>query len=111
MFAAIWLGLAISALDIFTTPFEMSRDGYMETQYTNSWGAAGNLLAAITLVCGIWFFPSIEFLIITINGITVLAKVGNSIHLLVQRPYLIPKFSLFKKKLVRPPRSSSLGRI
>lgn len=102
MLTALWLGLAISAVDIFTTPFEMSRDGYMETQYTNSWGAAGNLLAAITLVSGIWFFPTIEFLLITINGITVLAKVGNSIHLVIQRPYLFPRFSLFKKKLVKP---------
>ncbi len=102
MITALWLGLAISAVDIFTTPFEMSRDGYMETRFTNSWGAAGNLLAAITLVSGIWFFPTIEFLLIAVNGVTVLAKVGNSIHLIVQRPYLFPKFSLFKKKLVKP---------
>lgn len=102
MITALWVGLAISALDIFTTPFEMSRDGYMETRFTNSWGAAGNLLAAITLVSGIWFFPTIEFLLISVNGITVLAKMGNSIHLLIQRPYLIPRFSLFKKKLVKP---------
>lgn len=102
MLAALWVGLVISVLDIFSTPFEMSRDGYMETRYTNSWGAGGNLLAAITLVSGIWFFPTIEFLLIAVNGITVLAKVGNSIHLLVQRPYLFPRISLFRKNLVKP---------
>src|SRR5690606_37801949 len=73
-----------------------------ETRYNNSWGAAGNVLGASTLLVGIWFFPTIEFLLIAVNGSIALAKLCNTIHLLEQRPYLFPRFSLFRGKLVKP---------
>lgn len=96
------LGLFIILLEMLCMPFEMGRDGYQETRITNSWGAAGNVFAAILLVSGIWFFPTIEFLLIAINGSIALAKLGNTIHLLRQRPYLFPRFSKFTRALVKP---------
>lgn len=102
MYAALWVGLAISLTSIFSAPFEMSRDGYMETRFTNSWGAAGNVIAAMALILGVSQFDSIIFLLLAVNGVTTLAKVGNAIHFLIQRPYLLPRFSLFRKNLVRP---------
>lgn len=100
MFRAALLGLVIIQVEMMCIPFEMGRDGYQETRFTNAWGAAGNLLGALLLLGGIWFFPTIEFLLIAVNGSLALAKLGNTIHLLLQRPYLFPRPSLFRKKLV-----------
>lgn len=100
MFSAALLGLVIIQIEMMCIPFEMGRDGYQETRFTNAWGAAGNVFGALLLLGGIWFFPTIEFLLIAVNGSIALAKLGNTIHLLVQRPYLFPRFSLFRKTLV-----------
>jgi len=94
MYRAAWLAIAIIAVEMICVTFEMARDGYLETRYTNLWGAAGNLLGAGLLVGGIWFYPTIEFLLLAVNGSVALAKLGNTVHLLVQRPYLIPRPSL-----------------
>ncbi|MEM6278204.1 MAG: oligosaccharide flippase family protein, partial [Verrucomicrobiota bacterium] len=102
MYRAAWLGLAIILIEMLCVTFEMARDGYLETRYSNAWGAAGNICGAVALLIGIWFFPTIEFLIIAVNGSIALAKLGNTIHLLIQRPYLFPKFSLFRFSLVPP---------
>lgn len=102
MFRAALLGLVIIQVEMMCIPFEMGRDGYQETRFTNAWGAAGNLFGALLLLGGIWFFPTIEFLLIAVNGSIALAKLGNTIHLLAQRPYLFPRLSLFRKALVPP---------
>lgn len=102
MHRAAWLGLFIITIEMVCVTFEMGRDGYQETRFTNAWGAAGNLVAALTLIIGIRFFPTIEFLLIAINGSIALAKLGNTCHLLIQRPYLLPRFSLFRKSLLPP---------
>lgn len=100
MFNAALLGLFIIQLEMICIPFEMGRDGYQETRFTNAWGAAGNVLGAVTLLAGIWYFPTIEFLLLAVNGSIALAKLGNTCHLLIQRPYLFPRLALFRKKLV-----------
>lgn len=96
------LGLFIILIEMLCMPFEMGRDGYQETRITNTWGAIGNVFAAILLVSGIWFFPTIEFLLIAVNGSIALAKLCNTIHLLRQRPYLLPRISKFARDLVKP---------
>ncbi len=100
MFRVALLGLVIIQIEMMCIPFEMGRDGYQETRFTNAWGAAGIVFGALLLLGGIWFFPTIEFLLIAVNGSIALAKLGNTIHLLTQRPYLFPRFSLFRKSLV-----------
>ena len=100
MFRAALVGLFIIQIEMTCIPFEMARDGYQETRFSNAWGAAGNVAGALALVIGIWFFPTIEFLLIAVNGSIALAKLGNTCHLLIGRPYLFPRFSLFRKKLV-----------
>ncbi len=100
MFRAALLGLLIIQVEMMCIPFEMGRDGYQETRFTNAWGAAGNVFGALLLLGGIWFFPTIEFLLVAVNGSIALAKLGNTCHLLAQRPYLFPRLSLFRKSLV-----------
>ena len=96
------LALFIIGVEIICHVFEKARDGYMETRYTNLWGFAGNLLGAVLLLAGIWHFRSIEFLVIAVNGSMVLAKVANAIHMMVQRPYLIPSPSTVSLSLIKP---------
>jgi O-antigen/teichoic acid export membrane protein len=100
MFQAALLGLLIIQVEMIGIPFEMARDGYQETRFTNAWGAGGNVLGAILLLGGIWFFPTIEFLLLAVNGSIAVAKLGNAIHLLRHRPYLLPRLSLFRGRLV-----------
>lgn len=100
MYRAAWIGIVILLIEAICVTFEMARDGYMETRYNNAWGAGGNIVGAALLLGGIWFFPTIEFLLIAVNGSIVLAKFGNSIHFLFQRRYLFPRFSLFRSDLV-----------
>ena len=96
------IGLLIIAVEVVCLVAEKARDGYMETRYTNSWGAGGNLLGAVLLLVGIAVFPTIEFLVIAINGSVVAAKLGNTIHMLVQRPYLLPSIRTFSVPLIKP---------
>ena len=43
---ACLIGIVIIGVELVCLVAERARDGYMETRYTNSWGAGGNFLAA-----------------------------------------------------------------
>lgn len=97
-----FIAIALITIEMIAFIAERARDGYMETRFTNSWGAGGNLLAGVALVVGIKIFPTVEFLILAVNGSVILAKVGNMVQMLWQRPYLLPKRNTFSKKLIKP---------
>jgi len=100
---ACGIAIVVIAIEMVCVVCDRVRDGYMETFYTNSWGAAGNLVGAIGLLAGIWFFESIIFLVLVINGSIALAKLGNTIQLICfQRPYLFPRLSKFRWPLAKP---------
>jgi O-antigen/teichoic acid export membrane protein len=98
---ALWLGLGIIMLQFVLSQTERTREGYLEANINNAWGAAGNFVGAFALAFGISSFPSIEYLLLCIFGSNVLAKLGNTIHLLVQRPWLIPLPHLFRRAMAR----------
>lgn len=100
MYRAAWIGIGILMIEAICITFEMARDGYLETRYNNAWGAGGNIFSALLLLGGIWFFPTIEFLLLAVNGSIVAAKLGNTIHFLTQRRYLFPKLSHFQFPMV-----------
>ncbi len=102
MHRACWIGLILVVIEIICIICEKARDGYLETNINNAWGAFGNILGAISLMVGIWFFPTIEFLLIAINGSIVMGKLGNTIHFFVKKSYLWPHLSRFRKKLIKP---------
>ncbi|MDF1753883.1 MAG: hypothetical protein P1U89_13965 [Verrucomicrobiales bacterium] len=102
------IGIGIIAVELVCLVAERARDGYMETRYTNLWGAGGNFLAAALLLIGIWKFPTTEFLVLAINGSVVLAKFGNMVHMMVQRPYLLPRFRTFSQSMVKMLMSGAL---
>jgi O-antigen/teichoic acid export membrane protein len=47
---------------------------------------------------GIFLFPSINFLILAIFGTQILAKLGNTLHLWKQRPFLLPSPKMIRRK-------------
>ena len=103
VYRACWIALVVVAIEMICIVVEKARDGYLETRYNNSWGAAGNFAGAAMLLVGIRFFPTIEFLVLAINGSLALAKLSNTIHFLgFQRRYLIPRISTFRRDLVKP---------
>lgn len=99
---ACTIAIIVIAIQLISMVSDKARDGYLETRYNNAWGAGGNFLGAIVLASGIWFFPTIEFLVLAINGSAALGKLCNAIHLMRRRPYLIPVFSGFRRELVKP---------
>jgi O-antigen/teichoic acid export membrane protein len=96
---ALWLALGIILLEFLLSHTERAREGFLEVHINNAWGAAGNFLGGIAVGAGIWFFPSIEFLILAVYGSHVFAKGANTIHLLVKRPELLPRPSVCSGKV------------
>lgn len=99
---ACGIALVIVAVEMIGIVIERARDGYLETSCNNAWGAAGNFLGAVGLFAGVRYFPSIEFLLLAINGSVALAKLANAVHLFLSRPYLWPRLDRFRRALVRP---------
>lgn len=105
---ACLIGIVIIAIELVCLVAERARDGYMETRYTNSWGAFGNFLAAAMLLIGVMKYPTIEFLVLAINGSVVLAKFGNMVQMMIQRPYLLPRLKTYTPKMVKMLMSGAL---
>ncbi len=101
MLRACWIGLGIIGIEMICIVCEKARDGYLETNINNAWGAFGNILGAISLLVGIWYFPTIEFLVLAINGSISIGKLGNTIHFFIQRKYLWPHFDRFRKSFIK----------
>jgi O-antigen/teichoic acid export membrane protein len=99
---ACGIAIVIVVIEMICIVVERARDGYLETRFNNAWGAAGNFVGAIGLFIGVRYFPTIEFLLLAINGSVALAKLANTTHLLIARPYLWPRFQRFRRALVRP---------
>ncbi|WP_411846847.1 lipopolysaccharide biosynthesis protein [Roseibacillus persicicus] len=97
----LWLALGIVLLEIILSHTERAREGFLQVHINNTFGAAGNILGAITIAIGIHYFQTIEFLIIAIFGTRALARIANTIHLFLQRPDLAPKLQYFEKPLSR----------
>ncbi|MCH7226147.1 lipopolysaccharide biosynthesis protein [Haloferula sp. A504] len=88
---ALWIGLATFTALFLLNLTDRMREGLLEVAITNVWGAAGNVLAAIAVAGGIWFFPEIWYLVVAIHGSVVIAKVGNTVALWRKYPDLIPR--------------------
>ncbi|MGJ8725824.1 MAG: lipopolysaccharide biosynthesis protein [Roseibacillus sp.] len=97
----LWLALGIVLLEFILSHTERAREGFLQVHINNLFGAAGNILGAITIAIGIHFFQTIEFLILAIFGTRALVRIANTIYLFIQRPDLFPKISLFEKPLAR----------
>jgi O-antigen/teichoic acid export membrane protein len=104
-----YIGLVIIALDFVFLTFEHVRNGYQEARFSNAWGAGGNIVAALTLALAIRIHPSVETLILAIHGPALLAKVGNTVHLFFQRPYILRSLATFTRQSARLVARGSVG--
>ena len=98
MMPALWIALGIVVIDFILSHTERAREGHLQVHLNNLWGAAGNVFGALLVGFGIHVFPTIEFLIIAVFGSRVLAKIGNTIHLLLKNTHLLPHLKNFRKK-------------
>ncbi|MFM2241459.1 MAG: hypothetical protein RLZ97_314 [Verrucomicrobiota bacterium] len=98
---ALWLGVALFALIFLLNLTDRMREGLLEVAYTNSWGAAGNVIAGLVVGIGIWHFPQVWFLVLAVFGTQCLMKVGNLIMLLRKHPELLPRPGLFDRGIAK----------
>lgn len=101
MMPAIWLAIAFVLAKFMLSQTERMREGYLEVKINNAWGAFGNLLGAMTLGIGVFYFESIVFIMVAVHGTNLLVRLGNTIHLLTTRRYLIPSWSRFDRGLAK----------
>lgn len=97
----ILLGVVIVFIKMVTSLGDRARAAYQETFITNLYGALGNIISGIVLIVGIHAVPKVWFVILVVNGGLALALLVNMIHLWIQRPHLIPKWSKLDTQLVR----------
>lgn len=88
---ALWLALGIVLLEFLLSHTERAREGYLQVSTNNAWGAAGNFVGAVAVGAGVWYFPTIEFLVLAVFGSHALARLANTVHLFLERPDLRPR--------------------
>ena len=98
---ALWTGLGLLLLTMMLSHTDRLREGFLQVSANNSWGAAGNFLAAGAIAIGVKFVPTVSFLLFAVFGSQVLAKLANTVQLWRSRPWIIPRPSGFDGKLAR----------
>lgn len=87
--SGVWTGLVLIAGLFLVSHTDRVREGYMEADTVNAWGAGGNLAGALIVLCGVHAFPTIPFLLIAVYGPNIIARVLNTFFLWRKRPYLL----------------------
>ena len=98
---ALWSGLILFIGSVFLGHTDRVREGYLEVRTTYLWGAGANFIAALAVGAGVWFVPSVSYLLFAVYGSQLLGKLGNPVHLWHQRPWLRPTFRAWDGSLVR----------
>lgn len=98
---ALWTGLVLFLMLFVLNLTERIREGYLEIAVTNLWGAAGNVMGAVFVGAGIWFFPEVWFLVIAVQGAVVISKVGNTIACWRKHPETMPSPKSFDPSMVK----------
>lgn len=98
---ALWLGLGLFMLMILLNVTERVREGLLEVSHTNTWGAAGNVLAAAAVGVGVIWLPQVWYLVLAVHGAVVLAKLGNTVSLWRSHPVVRPSLRAFSRPLVK----------
>ena len=95
----LWLSGAIFLSIMSVGILLKNREANHEIHILNSFGAVGNVVSALLLIFGIKYFPQVWFLLVAIYGIQLLSFSLNAAISMKQRPWLIPRLSLFDRKL------------
>lgn len=98
---ALWLGLGLFLMLFLLNLTDRLREGLLEVAHTNTWGAAGNVLAAAAVGVGVLWVPEVWYLVLAVHGSVVAAKLGNTLSLWKRHPDMIPRVRMLDQGLVR----------
>lgn len=98
---ALWTGLGLFLLLFVLNLTERIREGHLEVASNNLWGAAGNVLAALSVAAGVWWMPEVWFLVLAVHGSMVACKLANTVTLWRKHPLMRPSFPSFRKDQAR----------
>ncbi len=98
---ALWVGLLLFLMLFVLNLTERIREGHLEVAANNTWGAVGNVLAAVCVAGGVWYVPEVWFLVIAVHGSLVVAKLANTFALWRRHPLMKPRISAFDPGVAR----------
>ena len=93
---ALWVGLGLFLLLFVLNLTDRIREGHLEVASNNLWGAAGNVMAAVSVAAGVWFVPEVWYLVVAVHGAMVIAKLCNTLALWKRHPLMIPALRSFR---------------
>ncbi len=93
---ALWTGLGLFLMLFVLNLTERIREGHLEVASNNLWGAAGNVLAAVSVAAGVWFLPQVWFLVLAVHGSMVVCKLANTASLWRKHPLMRPSRAFFR---------------
>ena len=92
MIPGLVVGMILFFFELVLSHTDQTREGYMEANHSNAWGAVGNSIAAICVAVGVTYIPSVSFLLFAVFGPHVICRILNTVFLLKKRPHLLPRF-------------------
>lgn len=98
---ALWTGLGLLILLFVLNLTDRMREGLLEVSANNTWGALGNVIAAVAVGAGISFVPHVWYLVLAVYGSLVVAKVCNTVSLWRTHPEVRPAWSRFQPSTAR----------
>lgn len=98
---ALWTGLGLLILLFVLNLTDRMREGLLEASANNTWGALGNVIAAVAVGVGISFVPHVWYLVLAVYGSLVVAKVCNTVSLWRAHPEVRPAWSRFQPSTAR----------
>lgn len=98
---ALWTGLGLLILLFVLNLTDRMREGLLEVSANNTWGALGNVIAAVAVGAGISFVPHVWYLVLAVYGSLVVAKVCNTVSLWRAHPEVRPAWSRFQPSTAR----------
>lgn len=98
---ALWTGLGLLVMLFVLNLTDRIREGLLQASANNSWGALGNVIAAVVVAAGISFLPQVWFLVLAVYGSAVIAKICNTVALWRAHPEVRPSWTRFRPAAAR----------
>jgi O-antigen/teichoic acid export membrane protein len=98
---ALWTGLGLLVMLFVLNLTDRIREGLLQASANNSWGAMGNVIAAVVVAAGVGFVPQVWFLVLAVYGSAVIAKLCNTVALWRAHPEVRPAWTRFRPSVAR----------
>lgn len=102
MLPGLAVGLCLYTCELILSHTDQTREGYMESNHSNAWGAVGNVISAMCVgAIALSEVATIELLLMAVFGPHVVVRVLNTVFLLRKRTYLIPNLRNYDRKIAK----------